>query len=253
MLQCQRVARQRATSALEPVNRMRWLEQGVHSYNMNARAGRELNMIMMPSSMTLFPHYAPGLPDYMLYARYAYISAHEIVHNFDNLGMVISNERKAEEWLSADSAAAFSERTECLVEQYSNVTVNLADGSVVRDPLTNSTLKINGTQTLSENIADQGGLSIAYEAWKQTMDECARTNVTQQALPGLENFTLDQVFFLAFGQTWCNNPTEEGIVSEVAEQAHSPGFARTRMTTRNSEGFGEAWKCKKKEPECKVW
>lgn len=238
---------------LAPNNRLEWLGFGVRSYDMNARASREQNMMMMPVSTTIFPHWAPGLPDYMLYARYAYIAAHEIVHNFDDIGMLISNERTFEPWLTDDSAAAFDDRAQCLVEQYGSLPVNLPDGTVLRDPETNRTLTVNGTQTLSENIADQGGLSIAYEAWKMTMDDCARTNTTQQALPGLDNFSFDQVFFLAFGQTWCNAPSEAALAEEIKTQAHAPGFARTRITSRNSEGFGEAWNCKKKEPECKVW
>lgn len=58
-------------------------------------------------------------------ARYAYIAAHEIVHNFDNIGMLISNERKLEPWLTGDSVAAFGKRTQCLVEQYGSLPITL--------------------------------------------------------------------------------------------------------------------------------
>lgn len=242
-------------SLLEPTNRLKWLEAGVHAYSANARAGRENNMMMMPASLLLPPYSSPDGPAYLRYGRVAYIAAHEIAHNFDNIGLLISHERTSDEWLSEDSKAVFAERADCVVEQYSRVPVEMADGRVLKDPETNRTLLVNGTMTLSENIADQAGLSIAYEAWKRVTSSAKGGcgNGTEQALPGLDNFTSEQLFFISFGQSWCSDFSEDVLRAGLLTNEHAPGFARTRITPANVEGFKQAFRCEKKSPECPVW
>jgi endothelin-converting enzyme len=238
---------------LRPVNRLKWLEYGVRSYTVNARASRENNMIMMPATFGNLPFFDPGLPLYSQYGRTGYTVGHEIVHNFDTVGMRIDKERTTNDWLSTDSAAAFAERAECIREQYSRVPVVLANGRVLTDPQSNKALHVNGNKTLSENIADQGGLSIAYEAWKKAEAASARSMVPQLALPGLEAFSREQLFFITFGQSWCSRDTEEEMQWKVAEDRHAPHFARIRITPMNVEGFKKAWQCDDSAPVCKVW
>jgi endothelin-converting enzyme len=238
---------------LRPVNRLKWLESGVRSYTVNARASRENNMIMMPATFGNLPFFDPGLPLYSQYGRIGYIVGHEIVHNFDNVGMRIDKERTTKDWLSTDSAAAFAERAECIREQYSRVPVILANRRVLTDPQSNKALHVNGNKTLSENIADQGGLSIAYEAWQKAEAASARSRVHPLALPGLGAFSREQLFFITFGQTWCNRHTEDEVLGKVALDDHAPHFARTRITPMNVEGFKKAWQCEDSAPVCKVW
>ncbi|KAH6676951.1 hypothetical protein F5X68DRAFT_37745 [Plectosphaerella plurivora] len=239
-------------AVLSPPNRLKWLEHGVHPYLANARASREKNMIMLPATLTDLPLSDYRLPLYAQYSRVGYLAAHEIVHNFDNLGMLLSNERTTGEWLSAETVAAYGERANCIREQFAEVPAVLANGQTLIDPLTNKTLYINGNLTLSENIADTGGLSVAYEAWERTTVKGCGTE-DQQTLPGLENFTKEQLFFISFGQTWCADYTEEVMQRIIAGEVHAPGFARTRITPGNVEGFKKVWQCKNPEPECKIW
>lgn len=222
---------------------------GVHSYNAGARAGREKNMIMIPAGMASMPFFDPGLPASVQYARMGYLIGHEIVHNFDDVGMLLSNERTTGAWLTEEGSSAFTGRADCIREQYSEVLAITGDGRPIRNPVTNETMMVNGNQTLSENIADQGGLRIAFEAW----EAMAQAGGDEPNLPGLDAFTKEQLFFLAFGQSWCTNYGEQKTMAQLAGDAHSPGFARTRVTALNTRAFRKAWQCEEREPMCEVW
>lgn len=230
-----------------PLDTNTWPNLGVHSWVANARQWRERNTAYVPAGIARAPLFDRAAPAYVSYGAMGSISAHEVTHGFDSVGRLFDADTRLREWWSADSAAAFANRTQCFVAQYSAVAAQAFDGTVVRTAK-NETLRINGATTLPENIADTGGLVTSYDAWKKLDDENPG-----QGLPGLEEFTRDQLFFIAFGQSWCSRLTAEDIAAGVATNAHAPDFARTRLTTQNSAGFREAFNCKKKEPTCELW
>ena len=108
---------------------------------------------------------------------------------------------------------------------------------------------VNGKQTLGENLADAGGLNAAYKVWKQY----AHDN-EELALPGLESFSLPQVFFLSYGNVWCTKATKEYLTRAVLTDPHAPGALRpVGSAMMNSRDFREAFQCPTKEPVCELW
>ncbi|KAI0413529.1 hypothetical protein F5X98DRAFT_366492 [Xylaria grammica] len=230
-----------------PLNSNTWPNFGVHSWITNARQWRERNTALVPSGISQSPLFNRKTPLYLSYGSLGYIAGHEVTHGFDSVGRHFDQNSRLQEWWSASSAAAFDNRTQCFVEQYSAVPAIGFDGAVAKTEA-NATVFVNGAFTLPENLADTGGLLTAYDAWKKLDDGCP-----QQGLPGLEQFTRDQLFFIAFGQTVCSRLTPEDVIVDVETNAHAPNFARTRIPPQNSAAFREAFSCPKKAPTCELW
>jgi hypothetical protein len=106
---------------------------------------------------------------------------------------------------------AFEDRAQCFVDQYSNFTVHGKD----------SELHVNGRLTLGENIADAGGLTAAYHAWKKR-DEAHADPV----LPGLSLFSKEQIFFISYANWWCSKTTPEKAQEAIYNDPHAPKPAR---------------------------
>ena len=154
---------------------------------------------------------------------------------------------------------AFEDRAQCFVDQYSNFTVPSPDPD-------SQPLHVNGRLTLGENIADAGGLSASFHAWKKR--DSSRPD---KALPGLEKFTKEQLFFISYSNWWCSKTTKEAAVQAIYTDPHAPKPARilvcanqlvylpvhtlTRRqgTMANSREFQEAFQCPHKKPVCKLW
>lgn len=108
--------------------------------------------------------------------------------------------------------AAFEERAQCFVDQYSEFTVPGHDGKP---------LHVNGRLTLGENIADAGGLTAAFHAWKKR-DE----NSPDPVLPGLTTFTKEQLFFVSYANWWCGKSTNAAAEAAIYNDPHAPKRAR---------------------------
>ncbi|XP_034721100.1 endothelin-converting enzyme 1-like, partial [Etheostoma cragini] len=142
-------------------------------------------------------------------------------------------------WWRNSSVEAFRRRTECMTEQYSKYTVN-------GEP-------VNGRQTLGENIADNGGLKAAYNAYQSWI----RKNGAEKQLPAV-NLTNDQLFFLGFAQVWCSVRTPESAHEGLMTDSHSPPRYRVIGTLANSPDFSRHFNCPEGSPmntgrRCEVW
>jgi endothelin-converting enzyme len=102
--------------------------------------------------------------------------------------------------------------------------------------------------TQGENIADAGGVSAAFAAWKKR--EAAKPD---ESLPGLDHFTHDQLFFVFYANWWCGKIRKEQAINYIYVDPHSPAFARILGTTSNSRAFRESFNCPVKEPTCELW
>lgn len=241
-------AAKRAFTALSsPVDTNQWLEYGVHSYTANARYYANQNNIHLPAGISQHPLFFAGSPSYLTYGGIGMIAGHEITHGFDINGRLWDNNRRYKEWWDPASSAAFNNRTQCFVNQFSAIPVVNAAGHPVLNE-THQQAYINGLTTLAENLADNGGLANAYDAWR--IHEAATPSLK---LPGLEKFTKEQLFFVAAGQTWCSKTSTAGVLSTVRTNEHSPDFARILNIMFNSGGFREAFGCRVKEPVCQLW
>ncbi|XEV03444.1 hypothetical protein FSHL1_008731 [Fusarium sambucinum] len=206
----------------------------------NAYHARTLNQIVLFAGFQQFPIYDVEFPSYLLYGGMGSVIGHEITHGFDNTGRNFDKTGNATEWWDKKSIEAFEEKTKCFIEQYSNFTILAPNGTEVY---------INGTLTLDENIADAGGVSSSYEAWKKWEREKGKA----KNLPGLQSFTHDQLFFIKWGQTWCSNIAPKLALTLLEEDVHSPAPARALLPLKNAAGFNKVFNCPKKEPICELW
>ncbi|KAI0153005.1 Metalloprotease [Xylariaceae sp. FL1272] len=233
----------------EPIDRREFLLYGVASYTANSRAWREHDVAHITSGAIQSPWYHVNTTRYLTFGTIGYLTAHEMTHNLDNLGILISNERKYQEWLSSETKQAFDERTECVIDQYDAIPVRLGDGTVLYQADNRTAIHVTGNLTSTENIADLGGINVAYEAWQRTRADYPGES---RRLPGLEEFSPEQLFFLQFGNSWCTTLnatyTEAGLID-----SHSPNMARISGAVANSKGFRDAFQCKKREPTCEMW
>uniref|UniRef100_A0A5F5PSC6 EEF1AKMT4-ECE2 readthrough transcript protein n=1 Tax=Equus caballus TaxID=9796 RepID=A0A5F5PSC6_HORSE len=167
------------------------------------------------------------------------VMGHELTHAFDDQGREYDKEGNLRPWWQNESLAAFRNHTACMEEQYSQYQVN---GE-----------KLNGRQTLGENIADNGGLKAAYNAYKAWL----RKHGEEQQLPAV-GLTNHQLFFVGFAQVWCSVRTPESSHEGLVTDPHSPARFRVLGTLSNSRDFLRHFGCPVGSPMnpgqlCEVW
>lgn len=148
------------------------------------------------------------------------VIGHELTHGFDDQGSRYGADGNLENWWTKDDSIKFLQKTQKLIDQYNEYEV--LDGFF-----------INGKLTLGENIADLGGLTIAYYAYTKSLDGKERTTIN--------GFTNEQRFFLAFGQVWKNTIKKDELIMRVKTDYHSPGRYRVNGTLANMPEFFEAF------------
>ena len=162
---------------------------------------------------------------------------HELTHGFDDEGRQFDAHGNLRDWWTAEDAKAFEQRASCISDQYSQYVV-------VDD------IKINGKLTLGEDIADLGGVILAYMAWQD--------DTKGEKSEPLEGFTPAQRFFIAYGQSWCANTRDETKRLRATVDPHSPDKYRANGVVSNLPEFQEAFHCKAgsamvRENRCRVW
>ncbi|PAV57490.1 hypothetical protein WR25_23617 [Diploscapter pachys] len=147
------------------------------------------------------------------------------------------------DWWDAETAEKFHEKTRCFVRQYGSIHIEEAG------------IDLNGQLSLGENIADNGGLKNAFHAYKTWK---ANTSVAEPALPGFQNFTSEQMFFLAYANNWCALIRPKYYVQLALTDVHSPSKYRAIVPLKNRLEFAEAYNCPtgsqmNPEKKCQVW
>ncbi|KAJ4350539.1 hypothetical protein N0V95_004645 [Ascochyta clinopodiicola] len=220
----------------KPVDRARW---GMYADTVNAYYNPPGNEIVFPAGIMQFPVFDVNVPAYMSYGAFGSVAGHELSHAFDSTGRHYDETGNYTDWWSEKTVEAFRERAECFVDQYANFSVPGTD---------DKPLHVNGRLTLGENIADAGGLSASYQAWKRRSHE-----KPNQFLPGLEHFTQDQLFFVTYSNWWCGKSRKENAINRIYTDPHAPKWARILGTMANSREFRESFQCKEKKPTCQLW
>lgn len=200
----------------------------------------EFNHIVFPAGILQPPLYNPQKPKSFNFGSFGMIVGHELTHGFDNKGRNFDKFGNMHNWWSNASTKAFDEHSKCYEEQYSKFKVQ--------------DTHLNGKTTLSENIADNGGLKMAYLAYKSWL----KTNKKDSfKLPGLD-FTSDQLFFIGMSQLWCAHYTPEYAKIAVLVDVHSIAKFRVLGPMMNSKYFSEAFNCPQNSPmnpekKCAIW
>jgi putative endopeptidase len=165
---------------------------------------------------------------------------HELTHGFDDEGRQFDAQGNLKEWWTKDDAKKFEEKVDCMVQQFNGFT-----------PVDN--LHINGKLTLGENLADLGGLWLAYLAW-QDKAKAAGIDMTAKE----QGYTPEQRFYVAYAQQWCTQTRPEALRSQVLTNEHSPDEYRTNGILQDFPQFAQSFGCKKGQPMvpatvCRVW
>ncbi|KAF4986628.1 hypothetical protein FDECE_15857 [Fusarium decemcellulare] len=198
-----------------------------------------LNEMVLLAGVLQYPLLDVDFPAYLLYGGVGSVIGHEITHGFDNNGRLYDKTGNYTTWWDEKSIEGFVSKTKCFIEEYNKYTVIGPDGEPTH---------VDGELTLGENLADAGGVASSYNAWKKLVS----ANGKDKNLPGMDGFTHDQLFFLKWGQAWCQNIRPADLVENLKD-VHSPNRARILLTLQNSPGFGKAFKCPPKKPACELW
>ncbi|KAM6970673.1 endothelin-converting enzyme 2b [Aplochiton taeniatus] len=206
----------------------------VNAYYMPTKNG-----IVFPAGILQAPFYAPNHPKALNFGGIGVVMGHELTHAFDDQGREYDKDGNLRSWWHNSSVEAFKNRTECMVEQYTQYTINGEH--------------INGKQTLGENMADNGGLKAAYNAYRLWVKD----NGEEKRLPAV-NLTNDQLFFVGFAQVWCSVRTPESAHEGLMTDPHSPPKYRVIGTLSNSPDFARHFQCPVGSPmnsghRCVVW
>ncbi|KAK1586162.1 peptidase family M13 [Colletotrichum navitas] len=223
----------------KPSDRGLWLQTPSTT---NAYYYAAYNDIVASAGIQQQPIYNVEYPSYINYGGLGSILGHELTHGFDNNGHNYAANGSLVNWWDDKSLEAFNNRTRCFADQYQKFSVTAPNGTQV---------PVRGNFTLGENIADAGGVSTSYAAWKKL--EGTR-DAKDADLPGLQKFSHDQLFFLRWAQSWCSkSSSKEYDVYLLGTDVHSPGFARIKGPLDNSKDFRSAFNCPQKQPTCELW
>mgnify|MGYP002379096485 CR=1 FL=1 len=225
-------ARQLAQAG-KPMDRSEW---GMPPQQVNAYYNPQNNEIAFPAAILQPPYFDPQADDALNYGAIGGVIGHELLHGYDDQGSKFDADGNYRMWWTAEDRARFEERAARLVEQAGDYVAlrNFQNGTGTED------LKVNGALTLGENIADLGGLTIAYEALQK-----ARQGNPQAPIDGL---SADQRFFLGWAQGWRRNYRDEELKLRLSTDVHAPSKFRTNGPLSNMAGFQQAFDCKPGDP-----
>lgn len=208
----------------EPVDKTEW---GMPAHMVNAYYHPLLNEIAFPAGIMQAPFFDINAEDAVNYAGIGMVIGHELTHGFDDMGSKFAADGSFTNWWTEEDRANFEKRTEKLGKTFSQFC-----------PF--DSICVNPKLTMGENIADLGGIKMAYYAYTLT-DEYKSGEV-------IDGFTPDQRFFIAYAQLWKINYTDEALKKRLATDPHSPGKYRVNGPLMNTPEFFKAFAIKEGSP-----
>lgn len=209
----------------------------------NAYYYPQVNGITFPAGILQPPVFEYGLPMYMNMGAIGAVIGHEVTHAFDDTGSQFDSNGNMMNWWTNSTKEKFIKKMTCFKEQYGNITDERLK------------MKLAGKRTQGENTADNGGIHQAYRAYRIW----AQKNKNKlQSLPGLQDYTADQLFFISVALTWCNNPRPRRLKSQMDSDVHAPSRYRVNVPLSNMPEFSKAFNCPKDSPmyskrKCVLW
>ena len=208
----------------KPVDRDEW---GMTPQTVNAYYNPTTNEICFPAAILQPPFYNPDADDAVNYGAIGVVIGHEMTHGFDDQGRQFDKDGNMNNWWTDEDAAAFQAKTDILVKQFDAIEVLPATEE-------QPALHANGALCLGENIADQGGLRVAYTAYRNSLEG-------KEAPAPIDGFTDAQRFYLAYATLWAQNIRDEEIARLTKLDVHSLGKWRVNATLRNIQDFYDAF------------
>ncbi len=203
----------------KPIDRGEW---GMTPPTVNAYYNPPMNEIVFPAGILQPPFYDPKADDAVNYGGIGAVIGHEMTHGFDDQGRQYDAKGNLRDWWTKDDADKFNAKAAIVGKQY--------DGFSPLD-----SVYVNGKLTMGENLADLGGLTIAYQAFMKTPQAKAKVKI--------DGFTPEQRFFLGYAQIWRTNIRPEAVRQQVQTDPHSPGQFRTNGPLMNMPEFYQAFGC----------
>ncbi|MGI8952849.1 MAG: M13 family metallopeptidase [Chitinophagaceae bacterium] len=201
----------------KPVDKTEW---GMTPPTINAYYNPSFNEIVFPAGILQFPFFDPDADDAINYGGIGMVIGHEMTHGFDDQGAQYDKDGNLKNWWSKEDSIKFHAKTQQVI--------NLYNGFTVLD-----TLHVNGALTTGENIADIGGINIAYDAFKMTKEGKDTSKIN--------GFTPDQRFFLSFAQIWRSKEKDEIVRTYINLDPHSPPMYRVNGPLMNFAPFYAAF------------
>ncbi len=193
---------------------------GMSAPTVNAYYSPLSNEIVFPAGILQPPFFFAEGDDAVNYGGIGAVIGHELTHAFDDSGAKFDAEGNLKNWWTKEDSLKFADLANLVAEQYGNYTVL-------------DSLKLNGRLTLGENIADLGGLSVAYEALQMALQNKSREKI--------DDFTPEQRFFISWSQVWRGLFRPETMATYIKTDSHSPGIWRVNGTLSNLKEFHDAF------------
>ncbi|KAL4172688.1 hypothetical protein KRP22_007851 [Phytophthora ramorum] len=245
-----------------PVDRNKW---AMTSAAVNAYYQPTANQIVFPAGILQPPFFARGRHPARNFGAIGSVIGHELTHGFDSSGRYYAGDGNLKDWWSNDTEREFSQRTQCLVNQYDAYAMTSgADNDKVLG-------HVNGNFTLSENIADNGGVKLSFAAYQTFIEEHAQqlskmseSDATEFSAPlsqterDLSTSAADKLFFISFAQAFCAKTSDASTTQRLATDPHSPERWRINGVASNSLDFARVFSCPADSPmnpktKCQLW
>lgn len=197
-------------------------EFGMTPPTVNAYYNALGNEIVFPAGILQPPFYDPGMDDAVNYGAIGAIIGHEISHGFDDEGRHFDGKGNLNDWWTASDAKEFTARAQKLVDEYN--TIEVLPG-----------LHVNGKLTLGENLADLGGVTIAYDALERDLQRDPSKRID------IDGLTPEQRFFISYAQTWRSNTKDEALRNQMTSDPHAPEAVRAVAPLKNLQAFDDAF------------
>ena len=225
------------TKVGKPVDKKEWQ---MTPPTVNAYYEPSLNEMVFPAGILAYPFFASNAVPGLNYGAIGMVMGHELTHGFDDEGRQFDAQGNLKEWWTPSVSKEFDRRAACVVSQF--------DDYVPVDEL-----HVNGKLTLGENIADLGGIKLAYGAF-QAMKK------GKEIKHGPYSYSPEQEFFLGYAQSWCGNIRKETMRLRVTTDPHSPAKFRVNGPLSNSPEFARAFSCREGsqmvrsgDKRCEIW
>jgi putative endopeptidase len=221
----------------KPVDKTEWR---MTPPTVNASYNSSLNDITFPAGILQPPFYDPKADDAFNYGGIGAVIGHEMTHGFDDSGAKFDADGNLVMWWTPDDFKKFNERTDCVVHQFDEFEVEPGLHQI-------------GKRVVGESVADLGGLTVAYAAYKKSLEGKPRPKT-------IAGFTPEQRFFLGWAQVWAQNIRPEAARLRVQTDPHPLGRFRVNGPLSNMPAFAEAYQCKlgdamvrPNDKRCQIW